>query len=155
MTRILLKPASPWWGGRTAQRFGWGATALLLFAASSFPAGAAQTPMAATLHVSVDGITLAGGTLIVGLYDEATFPVVPDAPLFKRAISKVAGSATVIFERLPPGAYAVKVLQDVNNDGKAERGEPSGMSNGAAPGNFDAAAVALQPGNNAMTIHIR
>jgi len=110
--------------------------------------------MAATLRVSVDGITAAGGNLLVGLYDEATFPVIPDAPLFKKTIPNPKTGTTAVFDRLPPGAYAVKVLQDVNNDGKAEPGEPFGISNGAAPNDFDAAAIALQPGNNAVTVHM-
>ena len=39
--------------------------------------------------------------------------------------------------------------------GKAGAGEPSGISNGAARDNFDAAAVVLQPGNNMATLHLR
>ena len=61
----------------------------------------------------------------------------------------------VIFDRLPPGTYAVKALQDVNNDGKAEPGEPIGLSNGAAPDNFDGAALVLEPGVNSAAVHLR
>ena len=110
--------------------------------------------MAASLRVTVDGITAAGGTLRVGLYDEATFALINDAPLFKRE-AKAAGTVVVTFERLPPGTYALKVFQDLNNNGKAEAGEPFGISNAAAKDNFDAAAIVLQPGNNAATIHLR
>jgi len=49
------------------------ALALLLLAAA--PATHAATPMAASLRVTVDGSTPAGGTLRVGLYDEPTFPL--------------------------------------------------------------------------------
>src|SRR2546423_13618941 len=115
----------------------------LLFLLALWPvaADAAPTPLAATLRVTVDGVTASGGTLRVGLYDEATFPAIPDIPLFKREIPKIAGTVVVIFDRLPPGTYAVKALQDVNNDGKAEPGEPIGLSNGAGPDNFDGAAI--------------
>jgi uncharacterized protein (DUF2141 family) len=116
-------------------------------------AAAAPTPLAATLRVTVDGITAAGGMLRVGLYDEATFALLTDAPLFRRE-AKASGTVVVTFERLPPGTYAVKVFQDVNNDGKPGPGEPSGISNGAARDNFDAAAVVLQPGTNTTTIHL-
>jgi uncharacterized protein (DUF2141 family) len=131
--------------------------AALLFVLGLCPvaADAAPTPLAASLRVTVDGVTSSGGTLRVGLYDEATFPAIPDMPLFKREIPKIAGSLVVTFDRLPPGTYAVKALQDVNNDGKAEPGEPSGVSNAAPPLDFDGAAIVLQPGANMAAVHLR
>ena len=144
MMRVMLKPPCPWWG----------ATALCLLAAFAFPASPAQTSMAASLRVNVDGITAAGGALIVGLYDEATFPVIPDTPLFKKTIPNAKNGAAVLFGRLPPGAYAVKVLQDLNNDGNREPGEPFGISNGGTPNDFETAAIALEPGNNVLTVHV-
>jgi uncharacterized protein (DUF2141 family) len=118
-------------------------------------AEAAPTLMAASLRVTVEGVTPAGGTLRVGLYDEATFPALLDSPLFKREIRKVAGDVVVTFERLPPGSYAVRVLQDVNDDARAEAGEPAGVSNGAAPGNFEGATILLQPGTNSALVRLR
>ena len=132
-----------------------GAALVFLLGIVSVSADAAQTNIAATLRITVDGITASGGTLRVGLYDEATFPAIPDTPLFKREIPKIAGTVVVIFDRLPPGTYAVKVLQDVNNDGKADAGEPLGLSNGAPPDNFDGAALVLQPGVNSAAVHLR
>jgi uncharacterized protein (DUF2141 family) len=131
------------------------AALFFLFSLSSVAADAAQTPLAASLRVTVDGVTPSGGTLRVSLYDEATFPAIPDAALFKREIAKVAGSAVVTFDRLPPGTYAVKVLQDVNNNGRADPGEPIGTSNGANADNFDGAAIVLQPGVNMASVHLR
>ena len=118
-------------------------------------AHAAPAPLFASLRVSVEGVTQAGGTLQVGVYDEPTFPALPDRPLFKRELAKPVGNAVVTFDRLPPGTYAVKVLQDVNNDGRWEMGEPFGVSGGAARDNFDAASVVLQPGINAVTVHLQ
>ena len=131
------------------------AVLVFLLGLSTVSADAAQTNIAATLRITVDGVTASGGTLRVGLYDEATFPAIPDIPLFKREIPKIAGTVVVIFDRLPPGTYAVKALQDVNNDGKAEPGEPLGFSNGAAPNNFDGATLVLQPGINSVALHLR
>jgi uncharacterized protein (DUF2141 family) len=131
------------------------AVLVFLLGLSPVAADAAQTQLGASLRVTVDGVTASGGTLRVGLYDEATFPVIPDTALFKREIPKIAGSVVVTFDRLPPGTYAVKALQDVNNDGKAEPGEPAGTSNGAAPDNFDGAAIVLQPGVNGAAVHLR
>lgn len=129
----------------------------LLFLLALWPvaADAAPTPLAATLRVTIDGVTAAGGTLRVGLYDEATFPAIPDTALFKREIPKIAGSVVVTFDRLPPGTYAVKALQDVNNNGKADPGEPSGISNAANADNFDGAAIVLEPGVNSAALHLR
>lgn len=117
-------------------------------------ARAAQTSLAASLHVTLDGISLAGGNLIVGVYDEATFALIPDTPLFMQTLANVHGSASVVFNRLPPGSYALKAVQDVNRDGRANPGEPVATSNGAPPGNFDAAAITLQPGENEAVLHL-
>lgn len=129
----------------------------LLFLLALWPvaADAAPTPLAATLRVTIDGVTASGGTLRVGLYDEATYPAIPDTALFKREIPKIAGSVVVTFDRLPPGTYAVKVLQDVNNNGKADPGEPKGTSNGANADDFDGAAIVLEPGVNSAAVHLR
>ncbi|HYK78922.1 MAG TPA: DUF2141 domain-containing protein [Micropepsaceae bacterium] len=132
-------------------------TVALLFLLALWPvaADAAPTPLAATLRVTIDGVTASGGTLRVGLYDEATYPAIPDTALFKREIPKIAGSVVVTFDRLPPGTYAVKVLQDVNNNGKADPGEPKGTSNGANADDFDGAAIVLEPGVNSAAVHLR
>lgn len=117
-------------------------------------ARAAQTPLAVILHVTVDGITTAGGNLIIGVYDEATFALAPDMPLFMQTVANAHGSASVVFNRLPPGTYALKAVQDVNRDGRAGSGEPLAISNGAPPANFDAAAITLQPGENTAVLHL-
>jgi uncharacterized protein (DUF2141 family) len=132
-------------------------TVALLFLLALWPvaADAAPTPLAATLRVTIDGVIASGGTLRVGLYDEATYPAIPDTALFKREIPKIAGSVVVTFDRLPPGTYAVKVLQDVNNNGKADPGEPKGTSNGANADDFDGAAIVLEPGVNSAAVHLR
>jgi uncharacterized protein (DUF2141 family) len=131
------------------------AALIFLLGLSSVTADAAQTQLGASLRVTIDGITPSGGTLRVGLYDEATFPAIPDTALFRREIPKIAGNVVVTFDRLPPGTYAVKALQDVNNNGKADPGEPSGISNGANAGDFDAAAIVLEPGANMAAVHLR
>jgi uncharacterized protein (DUF2141 family) len=131
------------------------AVLVFLLGLSPFAADAAQTQLGASLRVTIDGVTPSGGTLRVGLYDEATFPAIPDTALVKREIPQIAGSVVVTFDRLPPGTYAVKALQDVNNNGKADPGEPMGISNGANADNFDGAAIVLQPGANMAAVHLR
>ncbi len=110
--------------------------------------------MAASLRMTIDGLTPAGGTLRIGLYDEPTFPIAGGMALRTQDVAKAAATATVTFAGLPPGAYALKALQDVNNDGRAEEGEPQGVSNGAKPEDFDTAAIVLHPGDNAAVIHL-
>ena len=127
----------------------------ILAGAMSLSAQAAQTQLSATLRVTVDGVTSAGGTLRVGLYDEATFPAIADFALFKREIPRIAGDVAVVFERLPPGTYAVRVFQDLNDNGRADAGEPMGVSNAAARENFTGAALVLHPGANMAAIHLR
>lgn len=127
----------------------------VLVMAAAVDARAAQTSLAVTLHVTVDGITPAGGNLIVGMYDEATFALAPDMPLFKQTVANAHGSATVVFDRLPPGSCALKATQDVNRDGHAGPDEPVAISNGAPPSNFDVAAITLQPGENNAVLHLR
>lgn len=128
------------------------AVALLVVPASS---QGAQTSLAASLRVTVDGISPAGGNLIVSVYDEATFALVPGAPLFRQVVDNARNPATVEFSRLPPGTYAIKAFQDVNRDGRAEAGEPAAVSNNAAPGDFDNAAIVVQPGENSAALHLR
>ncbi len=127
--------------------------ALLPLVAAVLLVGAA--PLGATLRVTVDGVIPAGGALHVGVYDEATFPVLADFALFKRDIARIAGDVALQFDRLPPGTYALKAYQDLNNNGRWEMGEPRGISNEAAPDNYDAAAILIRPGVNMAVIHLR
>ena len=132
-------------------RWNFASLVIVLLAASS---AHAATPMAATLRVTVDGLDPARGTLRVGLYDEPTFPEIGGMPLRSEVVAKASGAVTVTFAGLPPGAYAIKAFQDTNNDGRAEAGEPEGISNGAKPDDFDAAAIVLVPGENNAAIHL-
>ena len=132
------------------------ALALLVALSFAVPDTARAAPsITANLRLTVQGVTAAGGTLRVGLYDEATFLAPVSLPLRKQDIARVAGDVSVGFDRLPPGSYAVKAFQDIDNDSKWEPGEPQGISNGAAPGDFDAAALTLMPGNTMAVVRLR
>ncbi len=113
----------------------------------------AATPLSASLGVTVSGATSAGGRLRVGLYDEATFPSLVDFPLLTREAA-TSGDTVILFDRVPPGTYAVRAYQDVNADGRWEKGEPRGISNDAKPDDFDAAAITLVPGANRTSIRL-
>jgi uncharacterized protein (DUF2141 family) len=134
-------------------RASFAALALALLAGT--PAFAARSNLAVTLHVTVDGVKPGAGPLRVGLHDEATFSIPDTMPLLRQDIAKVAGEVSLQFERLPPGSYALKAYQDLNNDGKWDPGEPKANSNGAQDNDFDAAALVLMPGVADAVLHLR
>jgi uncharacterized protein (DUF2141 family) len=127
------------------------------FLVMALPAGAA------TLTVKVDGVTAAGGNLMVALCDSATYSG-SGKPLHGMKIPAKAGSMTVHFDAIAPGPYAVKVMQDVNGNGKMDIGlfgpsEPYGFSNNvravmSAP-SFDKAKFEIHDGDNQIAITIR
>jgi len=118
-------------------------------------AHAAPQPLLATLRVTIDGVTSAGGTLRVFLHDEATFVDSNASPLKRSEIPKIAGDVSAVFDRLPPGDYALRAFQDVNDNGKWDVGEPQAYSNDAPAGDFDKAAIALMPGTTMAALHLR
>ena len=118
---------------------------------------------AATLAVKVEGVTAQGGVLRVTLWDTATFD--GSKPLQGIPQPARAGEMSATFTGLKPGDYAVKVLQDVNSNGKADRNilgmptEPFGFTN--APGlithapSFGEIKFAVHDGENVVVIRLR
>ncbi len=131
------------------------AAAIVLACLMAGGAAHAASILGSSLRVTVDGVTKAGGTLRIGLHDEATFSEPGAMALRSNDIAGVAGPVSVEFARLPPGSYAVKAFQDLNNDGKWEPGEPQGISNDAPATDFEKASVLLMPGVNALTVHLK
>jgi len=64
------------------------------------------------------------GTLIAGLYDEATF--LKSEPLQDKDSNIVDGYATLVFENVLPGTYAIALYHDKNGN-KIMDFEPNGM----------------------------
>lgn len=87
------------------------AAAVLAFAA---PAVAADAGSVEATFVT----SKSGGSVLVALYaSQATFGKTDGA--FRQAKAAVKdGRATVTFEGLPPGSYAIGAFHDVNSDGK-------------------------------------
>jgi uncharacterized protein (DUF2141 family) len=73
------------------------------------------------LTVSVSGLKNDTGVLKVGLYNsEGTFLKMP----YKSIPSQIKGNvATIVFEGIPKGEYAISSYQDENNNGKLDRNE--------------------------------
>lgn len=73
------------------------------------------------LTVSVSGLKSDDGVLKVGLYNsEGTFLKIP----YKSIPSQIKDNvATVVFEGIPKGEYAISSYQDENSNGKLDRNE--------------------------------
>lgn len=85
------------------------------------------------LTVSVSGLKNDDGVLKVGLYNsEGTFLKIP----YKSIPSQIKGNvATVVFEGIPTGEYAISSYQDENSNGKLDRNEMGIPSEGVACSN--------------------
>lgn len=117
---------------------------------------------AATLTVTVEGVTGEGGMLKLGLCDAESFDGKPD---HGSIASARAGEMTIKFDALEPGEYAIKAMQDVNMNDRIDRNwfgipvEPYGFSNNPRPffrgATFDEAKFTLHDGDNAIVIRLR
>jgi uncharacterized protein (DUF2141 family) len=85
------------------------------------------------LTVSVSGLKNDTGVLKVGLYNsEGTFLKIP----YKSIPSQIKGNvATVVFEGIPKGEYAISSYQDENSNGKLDRNEMGIPSEGVSCSN--------------------
>ena len=125
----------------------------------SAPTSASETPPAATLIITINGIVAAPSDLRVGVYDAAGYEA---APRHGQKVAAVAPQTVVTFENLAPGRFAVKILQDLNGNGEMDTTlfgvpeEPFGLSNDikpemSAPG-FEETGFELKPGQNTISI---
>ena len=125
---------------------------------------AASAAELATLAVKVEGVSTKGGTLRVGLYDQAVFPVRGSKPVNGRVVPATPGEMIVTLEGIVPGEYGVKALDDENANGVMDftmgfmPGEPYGFSNDAKPNMgppaWNDVKIVIKPGGNAITIHL-
>lgn len=130
---------------------------------------------AGELRITVDGIRSPHGTVLIGLYDspasfgkavEASakegFLIDPDRFAAVALRANAALKSAVVFSNLGPGRYAAVAFHDENGNGKLDKNflgvptEPYGFSKNAqgflGPPTFDAAAMALGDGNQAVRI---
>lgn len=77
-----------------------------------------------TLSVQVNNIPTDEGKILFGLYSEDTF--MKAAPDYSQSAVVKDHSATVVFENIPEGEYAVSCFQDKNMNQKFDF-EPNGM----------------------------
>ena len=96
-------------------------TFLLISVSSFIPA---ETTTGFSLTVEVDKLRNSTGTVLFALYNrEDAFPDEHYTKYLKKLTSKIVnGSASVTFENLPAGKYAVNILHDEDNNGKIKKG---------------------------------
>lgn len=118
-----------------------------------------------TLTIRFQGIETPKGQVMLSLFDNQTAHDGNGAPV-RVAAAPVAGtSASVQFDGLAPGDYAIKAFHDVDGDGKMGTNpfgmplEPFAFSNDAkaegGPAKWDAARFAVAPGTNTVIISIK
>jgi uncharacterized protein (DUF2141 family) len=128
-------------------------------------------------RVAIHGVRSSSGSLMVGLYDsEEHFRsavahagslglVTNPSRLVGIAMRAIAGTQTVVFTELKPGAYAVITFHDENDNGKLDENalglptEGYGFSNDAegffAAPSFKDAAVTLDSHDKAIAITLK
>jgi len=138
---------------------GWMALAVGLVA----PARAQD--QAGTLVIHVQGVSPKGGTLRLGLYDEARYPDDESTPVASADVEAQTGETVITLNNVPPGTYAIQTYQDVNSNSKMDTSwfgfpeEPFGFSRDARPRltkpRFPAVSFEVAPGVNVQTLHLQ
>jgi uncharacterized protein (DUF2141 family) len=124
---------------------------------------AASAAMAADINVTILGVRNSNGVMRVGLYDNAgDFP--NGLKFASIDVPAVAGSMTVIFERIPAGRYAIAILHDENSNGRMDMGlfsipqEGYGFSRDAlvflSPPSFEEAAFDVPEEGMQARLHV-
>ncbi|MCR9077516.1 MAG: DUF2141 domain-containing protein [Hyphomonadaceae bacterium] len=131
-----------------------------LIAALSTCLIAAPLASASDLTVTVEGIAKQQGSIMLGLFDEASYE--GDGAVDGANLTVEGDSVTVTFEGLEPGEYAVRLYHDVNDDGEMNTNpfgmptEPYAFSNDAkgrfGPAKWDDAKFSVEAEGTAHTI---
>jgi uncharacterized protein (DUF2141 family) len=158
---IIYRTKGLGWMTRTA-------AAVLLVAACAMPAGPSRAQTAAgmaELTVDVQGLSPKGGTLRMGVYNEARYPDDDSTPIVSADVKVVGSEMKVVLHNIPPGSYAIQLFQDFNSNGKMDTTwmglplEPFGFSRDAHPflskPGFDEVKFTLVAGANTQTIHLQ
>jgi uncharacterized protein (DUF2141 family) len=115
---------------------------------------------ASDLTVKVEGISKAQGSIMLGLFNEATYN--GDGSVNGANLKVESDSVSVTFEGLAPGEYAVRLYHDLNDDGEMNTNpfgmptEPYAFSNDAqgrfGPAKWDAAKFTVGADGTTHTI---
>ena len=119
----------------------------------------------ASLQVRIENISAEGGMLRLGLYTEDAYYDDNAEPVAALDVPANAPVGEFAFAPVPPGIYAVQVLQDINGNGKMDFSwvglplEPYGFSRDARPylgkPDFARVKITLAAGRNSATIRLQ
>ena len=135
------------------------AGSLLATPTAAVPSGVDVTVQVTNLR-NTDGVVRACMTR-----DEARFPRCQDSSQGYRAVIPAGEAATLHFHNVAPGTYAIALLHDENDNGRADRAlgmmpkEGFGFSRDApvrmGPPDFDDAAIVVGSSPSRQTIRMR
>ena len=139
---------------------------VLMLAIVLLSAGGARADSGpASLQVRIENISPQGGVLRLGLYTEQTYYNDNAEPVAALDVPADAPAGEFEFAAVPPGTYAVQVLQDLNGDGKMDFSvvglplKPYGFSRDATPylgkPEFARVKITLAAGRNSATIRLQ
>jgi uncharacterized protein (DUF2141 family) len=127
--------------------------------------GLAWPAQAANLTIHVLGVLQAGGTLRLGLYDQASYPDDKAKPLASADVPAVPGETIVTLHNIAPGTYAIQTFQDLNSNDKMDTSwfglpkEPFGFSRDIRPflskPSFDDVKFTITAADSSQTIHLQ
>ena len=101
-------------------------------------AGAGGT--AAIVAIHVQNVSPKGGTLRLGLYDQAGYPDDASTPVASVDVPAQLGETVITLTNIVPGTHAIETFQDINSNNKMDTtwfGFP------------------LAPGMNVQTLHLQ
>jgi uncharacterized protein (DUF2141 family) len=133
--------------------------------ASALLAVPAVAQPSATLVIHVRDVSPKGGTLRLGLYDEARYPDDDSTPVASADVRAENGETVITLNDIPPGTYAIETFQDINSNNKMDTSwfgipeEPFGFSRDAKPRlskpSFAQVKFDVAPGMNVQTLHLQ
>ena len=151
---------SLFWTSAALALVGW-----MLLAAGLVAPARAQDPGPATLVIRIHNVSPKGGTVRLGLYDEARYPDDDATPVASADVKAEMGENTITLTNLPVGVYAIETFQDINSNHKMDTSwigfplEPFGFSRDAQPylskPRFSRVKFELVPGMNVQTLHLQ
>jgi uncharacterized protein (DUF2141 family) len=149
------------------RRHAWG---ILFVCASSWLAGPTSADPAiggpvGDLTIRIEDVLPSGGTLRLGVYDQARYPDDNSTPTASANVPAVSGETTVVLHNIPAGIYAIEAYQDVNSNNQMDTSwlglplEPFGFSRDAVPflskPSFDQVKFTLVGGENTQVLHLQ
>ena len=149
-----------------AARKGGGLRRLALLLVGAGLAGAAAPAVAGTVTITVTDIRSSEGVVRACMTTkEDIFPRCIRDPQSHRTVVPANGTVTIRFDNVDPGDYAIALLHDENDNGKADRAlgmmpkEGYGFSRDAkvrmGPPKWDDAVFTVTPGAQRVTIKMR